>query len=46
MRKNFTLVAMLLAMTITYAQENSNNQLKNIDTSLPNSKKIILNNSL
>ena len=42
MRKNFTLVAMLLAMTITYAQENSNNQLKNIDTSLPNSKKIIL----
>ena len=39
MRKNFTLVAILLAMTITYAQENGNNHLRNIDTSLSNTKK-------
>lgn len=35
MRKNFTLVA----MSITYAQENGNS-LKNIDISLPNTKKV------
>ncbi|WP_312311752.1 reprolysin-like metallopeptidase [Empedobacter brevis] len=39
MRKNFTLVAMLVAMSITYAQENGNS-LKNIDISLPNTKKV------